>query len=310
MSANLTPPRIEGTVTLRDGRRLGFAEFGPARGRAVFWFHGTPGARRQIPDAARIAAHERGVRLIGIDRPGVGASTPHLYPRILDWAEDFAVVADRLGVEECGLIGLSGGGPYVLACCAALPERIAAAAVLGGVPPTKGPDAPHGGLLGRTALVRPTPHAPADAGRARVRGVGVGDPPVRVAGVRPLRARIAPEGDQRVFARPEMKAMFIDDLLNGSKPGMRAPVFDAILFWRPWGFSLRDLRVPIRFWHGDADNIVPLAHAEHMASLVPGATLTVRPGESHLGALGAAEEVLDALFQMWGHPLAGGDDAG
>lgn len=309
MSANLTPPRIEGTVTLRDGRRLGFTEFGPARGRAVFWFHGTPGARRQIPDAARIAAHERGVRLIGIDRPGVGASTPYLYPRILDWAEDFAVVADRLGVEECGLIGLSGGGPYVLACCAALPERIAAAAVLGGVPPTKGPDAAHGGVLGRTALFAPlltrlrTPSALGFAGL--------------VWAIRPLVplgydlwARISPEGDQRLFARPEMRAMFIDDLLNGSKPGMRAPVFDLILFWRPWGFSVRDLRVPIRFWHGDADNVVPLAHAEHMASLVPGATITVRPGESHLGGLGAAEEVLDALFQMWGHLLAGGDDAG
>ena len=114
-----------------------------------------------------------------------------------------------------------------------------------------------------------------------------------------LYARISPEGDRRVFARPEMKAMFIDDLVNGSKPGMRAPVFDLILFWRPWGFSLRELRVPIRFWHGDADNIVPLAHGRHMASLVRGATLTVRPGESHLGGFAAAEEALDALFQMW-----------
>jgi pimeloyl-ACP methyl ester carboxylesterase len=298
MSANLIPPRIEGTLTLLDGRRLGFAEFGPARGRPVFWFHGTPGARRQIPDAARIAALERGVRLIGIDRPGVGASTPHLYDRILDWADDFAVVADTLGVEECALIGLSGGGPYVLACCAALPDRIAAAAVLGGVAPTKGPDAADGGVVGRTALFAPlltrlrTPFALGFAGF--------------VWAIRPfaspvidLYARISPEGDRRVFARPEMKAMFIDDMLIGSKPGMQAPVFDVILFWRPWGFSLRDLRVPIHFWHGDADNIVPLAHGEHMASLVPGATITVRPDESHLGGLGAAEEVLDVLFEMW-----------
>jgi pimeloyl-ACP methyl ester carboxylesterase len=66
----LTTPRLEGTVTLDDGRRLGFAEFGSARGRAVFWLHGTPGARRQIPEPARIAAVEHGVRLIGVDRPG------------------------------------------------------------------------------------------------------------------------------------------------------------------------------------------------------------------------------------------------
>ena len=47
----LTTPRLEGTITLSNGRRLGFAEFGSARGRAVLWLHGTPGARRQIPEA-------------------------------------------------------------------------------------------------------------------------------------------------------------------------------------------------------------------------------------------------------------------
>jgi pimeloyl-ACP methyl ester carboxylesterase len=263
----------------------------------VFWFHGTPGARRQIPHAARIAAHARGVRLIGIDRPGVGSSTPHLYGRILDWADDFAVVADRLGVEECALIGLSGGGPYALACCAALPERITAAAVLGGVAPTKGPDATTGGVVGRTALFAPILtrlRTPAAVGFASF-----------VWALRPftspvydLYARISPEGDSRLFARPEIKTMLLDDIQTGSFPGMRGPVFDLILFWRPWGFSLRDLRVPVHFWHGDTDNIVPLAHGEHMASLVRDASLTVRPGQSHLGGFGAADEVLDVLFQM------------
>jgi pimeloyl-ACP methyl ester carboxylesterase len=114
-----------------------------------------------------------------------------------------------------------------------------------------------------------------------------------------LYARISPPGDRVQFARPEMKAVFLDDIHTGSRPGLRAPVFDVILFWRPWGFSLHDVSVPIHFWHGDSDNIVPLAHGEHMASLVRGATLTVRPGESHLGGFGAAEEVLDLLFEMW-----------
>ena len=68
MAENLVEPRVEGNVALPDGRRLGFVEFGPARGRVVFWFHGTPGARRQIPHAARIAAHRDGVVRIGFGR--------------------------------------------------------------------------------------------------------------------------------------------------------------------------------------------------------------------------------------------------
>jgi pimeloyl-ACP methyl ester carboxylesterase len=135
----LTTPRLEGTVTLDDGRRLGFAEFGSARGRAVFWLHGTPGARRQIPEPARIAAAENGVRLIGVDRPGVGASSPHLYDRLVDFAADLGEIADRLGIGDFGLIGLSGGGPYVLGCAHEMPERVRAAVVLGGVAPSVGP---------------------------------------------------------------------------------------------------------------------------------------------------------------------------
>jgi pimeloyl-ACP methyl ester carboxylesterase len=298
MNADLCPPRIEGTVVLPDGRHLSFTEFGPARGRAVFWFHGTPGARRQIPNDARLAAHERGVRLIGIDRPAAGSSSPHLYDQIRDWADDFEVVADRLGVEECAVIGMSGGGPYALACCAAFPDRIASAAVLGGVAPTKGPDGLGDGLVGRTAFLHPllTPlRVPSSLGFGAL-----------VWTLRPfawqaldLYAHLSPEGDRRVFARPDIKAMFIDDILNGNKPALRSPVHDLILFWRPWGFSPRDVRVPIHFWHGDADHIVPLAHGQHLASLVPGATLTVRHGESHMGGFAAATEVLDWLFAVW-----------
>jgi pimeloyl-ACP methyl ester carboxylesterase len=114
-----------------------------------------------------------------------------------------------------------------------------------------------------------------------------------------LYARISPEGDQRVFARPEIKAMFLDDLRNGSRRGMAAPILDFLLFSRPWGFSVRDITVPVRWWHGDADNFVPLAHGQHMVSLIPDAELYVRPGESHLGGFGAAEEVLTKLLAVW-----------
>ncbi len=67
-------------MAVRDGRRLSFAEYGSPRGPAIVWMHGTPGARRQIPFEARAYAEQHGLRIIGIDRPGIGSSTPHLYP--------------------------------------------------------------------------------------------------------------------------------------------------------------------------------------------------------------------------------------
>ena len=292
------PPRIEGTIVLPDGRKLGFAEFGAANGKPVFWFHGTPGARRQIPPEARLAADERRVRLIGIDRPGVGDSTPHLYPSFRAWAHDVAAAADCLGLERFGLIGLSGGGPYVLACAHALSERVVAGAVLGGVAPAVGPEAAPGGAVGLAThfeALFTTLHEPLGVMLTAL-----------VWALRPvsspafnLVARLFPPGDRVVFARPEMKAVFIDDIMHGSRWGLRAPIYDVILFCRPWGFRLRDIRVPIRFWHGDSDHLVPLQHARHQASLVPDSKLFVRHGESHLGGLGAAEEILDAILSLW-----------
>jgi pimeloyl-ACP methyl ester carboxylesterase len=90
---DIARPQLEGTVAVGEGRRLGFAEFGSAQGRAVFWLHGTPGARRQVPMEARAFAEREHVRLIGIDRPGVGSSTPHRYGAVIDFAEDLRTVA-------------------------------------------------------------------------------------------------------------------------------------------------------------------------------------------------------------------------
>ena len=46
------------------------------------------------------------------------------------------------------VVGLSGGGPYTLGCAAAMPDRVVAAGVIGGVAPTIGSDAILGGLMG------------------------------------------------------------------------------------------------------------------------------------------------------------------
>jgi pimeloyl-ACP methyl ester carboxylesterase len=294
----ITAPRVEGEIVVRRGRKLGFAEFGPAGGRPVIWLHGTPGARRQIPQAARIAAFELDVRLIGIDRPGVGLSTPHLYDSIHDFTADLEIVFDQLGLERVAMIGLSGGGPYALAAAHAFPARIAGVGILGGVAPTRGPEAVAGGLVGLLALLSPIL------------------PPLRVplsltlnalirlarpvaSPVFDLYAALAPEGDRRFFALPEVKAMFLDDLVGNSRRGLSAPVYDLILFTRQWGFLLNDIVVPVAWWHGDADYIVPLAQARRVVPLIPFAELFVRPGESHLGGMAAAEEVLIKLLSFW-----------
>lgn len=294
----ITAPRVEGTVTVASGRHYGFAEFGPANGRPIVWMHGTPGARRQIPESARLAAAELGLRIVGIDRAGVGASSAHLHNSLLDAAAEIGEVTEQLGLDRFAMIGLSGGGPYVLASCYLAPDRIAVAAILGGMAPVADPDAAEGGVINRLSALAPLV--------ARLRmplsmllTAGLWSLRPLASQMFDLYARLSPEGDRRVFERPEVKAMFLDDLLRGSRTGLAALFYDFVLISRPWGFSPRDVKVPVRWWHGDADNLVPLRHGEHMVALIPDAELSIRPGESHLGGLGAAEEVLSTLLRVW-----------
>src|ERR1700751_1675072 len=132
-------PKLEGNVAVGDDRQIGFAEFGAPQGRAVFWLHGTPGARRQIPTEARAYAEEADIRLIGIDRPGIGSSTPYQYGNVLEFADDLRTIADTLGIDKMAVVGLSGGGPYTLACAGPMPERVVAAGGCGRASPAAPP---------------------------------------------------------------------------------------------------------------------------------------------------------------------------
>src|SRR5690349_12837370 len=136
MAVAIARPKLEGNIAGGDDRQIGFAEFGDPQGRAIFWLHGTPGARRQIPMEARVYAEQQGIRLIGVDRPGIGSSTSYQYDTVYAFADDLRAIADTLGIDNMIVVGLSGGGPYTLAAAAAMPERVVAAGVIGGVAPT------------------------------------------------------------------------------------------------------------------------------------------------------------------------------
>ena len=290
-------PALEGTVAVREDRRLSFAEYGSPRGEALVWMHGTPGARRQIPLEARAYAEAHGLRIVGIDRPGIGSSTPYLYPDIADWTDDLELLLDALAIDTVRIVGLSGGGPYALAAGAALPDRVLGVGVLGGMAPTVGPDAVEGGIIQLAVRLAPLLSA------TRV-PLGIALTNV-VRLVRPLAgtgldlyAAFQPSGDKDLLSRPEFKAMFLDDLLNGARFQTLAPLNDLLLFTRHWGFTAEEVTVPVRWWHGDADHIVPFAHGEHLVGRLPDARMTVIAGESHLGGLGIAEEVVSTLMAL------------
>ena len=280
----------ERTVTLPDGRILGYAEWGDPGGRPVLYFHGTP-ASRLDPVCFPDAPEQAGVRLISLDRPGMGLSSFQRRRTIAAWPDDVAALADTLGLERFGVVGWSGGGPYVLACAAALADRLTGAVSVAGVGRFDSPGSLEGMNPSERKLTRLCQTAPP---LARV-ALGI---LFRVSRAKPDQAfkgfyNEVSESDQRVLDALPVQAKRMGWFVEAGRHGAKGAVQDYRALG-DWGFALERAEMPVTLWQGDADQLVPMRHAEELAAAAPGATLRRCPGEGHLVMVSHATEILRA----------------
>src|SRR5664280_1585152 len=126
-------------VETPDGRQLCVESAGDPSGPPVLVHDGTPNSRH-LSAPAISDAEMRGVHLISYDRPGYGGSTARPGGIVADCTVDVRAIAESFGMERLATWGISGGGPYALACAALLPELITSAATLASLAPYGVPD--------------------------------------------------------------------------------------------------------------------------------------------------------------------------
>jgi pimeloyl-ACP methyl ester carboxylesterase len=277
-------------IRLDDGRRLGYAETGDPRGTPVLFFHGF-GTTRVVCPPDEPALH-LGVRLIAVDRPGIGLSDPLPGRSLISWPADVAQLADRLELERFAIVGWSGGGPYALACGHELPERVSTIAAVSSAAPLAGNADP-------AYLRRLDRHAVRAAGRApwviRLAMWHWGRGQRRDA--ESFFERSVAEmcaADQEVLTEPGLRSRMIANSSELYRQGGRGIYDEALVLARPWGFEPAALRVPVHIWQGARDETVPLAMATHLAQSIPGARLRLFPEEGH-----------HLLYRYWPEILAG-----
>jgi pimeloyl-ACP methyl ester carboxylesterase len=278
-------PERDTVLRLRDGRALAIAEWGPVEGRPVLVLHGNPGSRLFCPDVE--TTHAAGVRVITSDRPGYGGSDPRPGRTLLDWGSDVMEVADQLGLDRFSIVGISGGGPFTMACTIKLGPRVRSIALCGSDAPID--EAPQTLALysarGR-GLIKAI-RADAAAARAAVleRFADYGrDYRSMMA---PIDAAIASAPveslpiDLREMAKPVMRAAFEAMLAEGARQGATGLADDTIAMVSPWGFSPSNIACPTTIWWGEDDHIVDRVHSDYLAAAVPGARYRVLPGAGH-----------------------------
>lgn len=281
------------TLQLRDGRRLGYAAFGAPDGTPVLFFHGIGASRlTRHPDddlAARL-----GIRVVTVDRPGIGLSDPQPGRTLVGWADDVLQLADTLRLNRFAVLGWSGGGPHALACALRLPDRVT----------TVG--------LGSSAA----PLHWSEAGRYRTRfwravaRLGQIEWLVRLAmSEQRLECRRVPEFflnryiatlprvDREILADPALRRIMLEANAEVYRHHSRGVADDARVLTGPWGFDPAQVTVPVYLWHGELDTIVPPAFARHLAEALPGCEATFFPAEGHFLLFARWAEILGWLVR-------------
>ncbi len=289
----MSHPTDVSLVQLRDGRSLAWAEYGDPAGKPVLYFHGFPGSRLE-PAFAGDELARVGARLIAIDRPGFGRSTFQPGRRLLDWPDDVASFANSLGLDRFACMGVSGGGPYVLACGLKLALRLTRAAVVCGVGPLDTPEGTQGMMRMNRLLF----------GAARYSKTAVRLVTALMA--RSLRrdpsaalermTRSLPGPDRAALERPGALENFALSTLESVRPGTRGAGLEAQLYARSWGFRLEDVTAEIELYQGELDVIVAPSMGRYQASTLPHCKAHFYASEGHLSlAFNHMEEIVRSL---------------
>ncbi len=249
-----------------NGATVAFSEYGDPRGAPVFFCHGWPSSRTMagITDEA---ASSLGVRIISPDRPGIRDSKFVPNRTLLDWPPLLGELATYLQIDRFKILGISGGAPYAYAAAWMIPERVEAIAVVSGAPPIAELE-DRSGLLAlynrilalrqsQPGLLRALFHIARPFARVRL--------PVRI---RPLLLKVLQPCDANVLRDSKS----FEACFESARQAWRSStgvMIDAEIYAEPWGFSLEDVHVPVRLWHGKKDRTFSFRLAEKIATRLP-----------------------------------------
>lgn len=281
---------MQDQIRLKDGRTLGFSQYGDLKGNPVFYFHGWPASRLSAEYYDPIA-RKLGVRIIAPDRPGFGLSEYQQSRTLLDWPDDVEAIADYLHIKKFAIMGVSGGGPYAAACAYKISNRLIRVGIVVGLAPIIDKKSLEGMLwiskigwknFGKYQIVR------------------------RISSLLQMwSARYGETFQLYRFSWGKEDVKLLHDTNQGDRlnrtvreafrSGPDGPAHDLFLYTADWGFDVGKIRAKTYLWYGQRDRNVSLNMAKYYAEKIKGSVLKMYPDEGHLISLTHAEEILQTL---------------
>ncbi|QUI24742.1 alpha/beta hydrolase [Vallitalea pronyensis] len=250
-------PTLGDTIMLKSGKKIGYLEFGDPSGIPIFYFHGGLSSRIEAGILAENAA-KNGLRLIGLDRPGVGLSDPMKAFTFIDWPAIVVEIADALGIERFSVCGTSGGGAFACACGAIeeVSKRMNTIILIAGMLPTTPDEKKLQSMIVR--LNFPT-----------AKYIPLISFAINKLVSKQFIKRLESDTDQAFkemdkVVKPGYSYMMANSILSGQLQGQKANIRDLALYAQPLGFELNTIKVPVLALSGLKDRNVPSAIADRV----------------------------------------------
>lgn len=278
-------------VTTRDGRTLACLEVGDPAGPLVLHNHGGPSSRLEARLFAE-AATRNGLRLVCVDRPGIGRSTRQAERSYAGWADDLVTIADALDARTFGVTGWSEGGPWALAAAAYIdPQRLRhVSSIAGG----------SYGAFGDNWAADRLSKADAFGGALALRfrpgfrlmyaALGLTAMRFSKSFVEQVRKAVN-ECDRQILLRPDVETAFAEMSAECFAQGSDGLVRDSLLLYRRWAFDVTKIERRVHFWQGTDDRLVAASINKTVAERMPGAVWHPVDGAGHFVAVGSADDV-------------------
>lgn len=281
---------MDAYITLADGRKLGYREYGAPKGIPVIHNHGGLVCGLDIAPAHASAVRAR-VRIISPDRPGVALSDLKSGRTLRDCAGDVRELADQLGIEKFAVLGWSMGGQYALACAHFLADRVTKTVVIAGALPLD--DDKNFSELNHmdqrlTDMARTHPQSAELAFKA-MGELAQHTPFLWNA----MSARGLAESD--VEALHQLPGTGLAEMAAPALQSASGIVEEYRAWALPWGFALPEIPGVVNLWQGQEDSLVPPHWAETMARALPHARLHLLEGAGHFLVLQHGDEIFAEL---------------
>ncbi len=283
-------------LELSDGRRLCYCEFGDRSGTPIFYCHGFPSSRLEAGLAAE-AAKKLHLRLIAVDRPGLGQSSPQPDRHFKDFPDDIVALADHLNIERFSLVAVSGGGPYAMACAEQHPLRVDKLVLIC----TLGSYEPDGSTKGMryilSSIIHFVRYMPG-AGHWFFKHI-----------VCPILGRFPKlillmyvnrltQSERTAFLDKVFYDNFLCTMRESFNQGSAGPAWELKLLTSAWDINPANIKAETWLWHGEADSVVPSPHGHRHAKLIPNCHARFLPEEGHFSLIyNSMETILRKLVE-------------